>query len=132
VLGAPVVVLALAGLVSVAAWLMFTSLPREFAPTEDRGVFFVSITGAEGSSYEYTRNNVIRIEEALQPFVESGNVTAVQSFVAPAWGGRPSSVNSAFMVVRLKDWSEREVKQQEDRKSTSELQSRENLVCRLL
>ncbi len=112
-LGAPVVVLALAGLVSVAAWLMFTSLPREFAPTEDRGVFFVSITGPEGSSYEYTRNNVIRIEEALQPFVESGNVTAVQSFVAPAWGGRPSSVNSAFMVVRLKDWSEREVKQQE-------------------
>ncbi len=111
-LGAPVLVLALGGVVSVAAYLMFAALPREFAPTEDRGVFFVSVTGPEGSSYEYTRNNIIKVEEALRPYVERGDATVVQSFIAPAWGGRPSPVNSAFMVVRLKDWSDRNTKQQ--------------------
>lgn len=112
-LGAPVLVLAIGGVVSVAAYLMFAALPREFAPTEDRGVFFVSVTGPEGSSYEYTRNNIIKVEEALRPYVERGDATVVQSFIAPAWGGRPSPVNSAFMVVRLKDWSDRKAKQQE-------------------
>jgi multidrug efflux pump len=112
-LGAPVLVLAIGGVASVAAYLMFAALPREFAPTEDRGVFFVSVTGPEGSSYEYTRNNIIKVEEALRPYVERGDATVVQSFIAPAWGGRPSPVNSAFMVVRLKDWSDRKAKQQE-------------------
>jgi multidrug efflux pump len=112
-LGAPVLVLAIGGVVSVAAYLMFAALPREFAPTEDRGVFFVSVTGPEGSSYEYTRNNIIKVEDTLRPYVERGDATVVQSFIAPAWGGRPSPVNSAFMVVRLKDWSDRKAKQQD-------------------
>jgi len=112
-LASPVIVLTLGAVVSVAAWLMFTAIPREFAPIEDRGVFFVSVTGPEGSSYDYTHKNVVAIERALKPIVDRGDATVVQSFVAPAWGGRPSPVNSAFMVVRLKDWSERSVKQQE-------------------
>lgn len=112
-LGAPMIVLTLGGVVSLVAYLMFLAIPREFAPTEDRGVFFVPVTGPEGASYEYTRNNVIKIEDTLKPFVADGTVTTVQSFIAPAWGGRPSPVNSAFMVVRLKDWSDREIKQQD-------------------
>ncbi|MFN4278381.1 MAG: efflux RND transporter permease subunit [Ferrovibrio sp.] len=112
-LGAPVIVLALGGVVSLVAYLMFLAIPREFAPTEDRGVFFIPVTGPEGASYDYTRNNVIKIEDTLKPYVADGTVTTVQSFVAPAWGGRPSPVNSAFMVVRLKDWSDREIKQQD-------------------
>ena len=111
-LGAPAIILVMGGVFSVMAYLMFMALPREFAPTEDRGVFFVSVSGPEGSSYDYTRNNVIKVEEALRPYVESGVASVVQAFVAPAWGGRPSPVNAAFIVVRLKDWSDRSVKQQ--------------------
>lgn len=112
-LGAPIIVLALGLTVAGLGILFFTALPREFAPVEDRGVLFAVVSGPEGASYEYTRNNVTKIEEALQPLIEAGNVTTVQSFVAPAWGGRPSPVNSAFMVIRLKDWSERDIKQQD-------------------
>ncbi len=112
-LGAPVVVLALGLLASGAAFLMFKSLPREFAPIEDRGVFFVIIEGPEGSSYDYTRRNVVLIEQALEKHIKSGAVTVVQSNVAPAWGGRPSPVNSGMIVVRMADWSERSVKQQQ-------------------
>lgn len=112
-LGAPVVVLSLGALVSVAAVLMFKALPREFAPIEDRGVFFVIVEGPEGASYDYTRKAVIAIEQALEPFIKSGAVTKVQSNVAPAWGGRPSPVNSGFVVVRMADWADRDIKQQE-------------------
>ncbi|WP_428247920.1 efflux RND transporter permease subunit [Ferrovibrio sp.] len=112
-LGAPVIVLALGLLASGAAFMMFKSLPREFAPTEDRGVFFVIIEGPEGSSYDYTRRNVVLIEQALEKHIKSGAVTVVQSNVAPAWGGRPSPVNSGMIVVRMADWSERSVKQQQ-------------------
>ena len=112
-LAAPLLVLLIGGVVSVVAYLMFVSLPREFAPIEDRGVFFVQITAPEGSSYEYTRSNVIKVEEALKPYIENGTASVIQSFIAPAWGGRPSPANSAFMVIRLRDWSERSVKSQD-------------------
>lgn len=112
-LGAPIMVLAIGAAVSVAAFLMFKVLPREFAPTEDRGVFFVIVEGPEGASYDYTRKAVASVEQALEPFIKSGAVTVVQSNVAPAWGGRPSPVNSGFIVVRMADWADREVKQQE-------------------
>jgi len=112
-LGAPMVVLALGLVVSLAAHLIFMALPREFAPTEDRGVFFVSVTGPEGSSFDYTKRNVIQVENTLQPLLDSGNVTRILANVAPNWGGRPAPVNTGFVVVRLKDWSERDVKQQE-------------------
>ncbi len=112
-LNAPFIVLALGGVVSLAAYLMFLSLPREFAPTEDRGVFFVSVTGPEGSSYEYTRRNVMRVEQVLKPLIDRGDVTRVLANVAPGWGGRPAPVNTGFVVVRLKDWQDRNVKQQD-------------------
>ncbi|WP_374630648.1 efflux RND transporter permease subunit [Ferrovibrio sp.] len=112
-LNMPFVVLALGGVVSLAAYLMFLALPREFAPTEDRGVFFVSMTGPEGSSYDYTRRNVMRVEQVLQPLIDRGDVTRVLANVAPGWGGRPAPVNTGFIVVRLKDWHERTVKQQD-------------------
>src|SRR3546814_14374418 len=82
-------------------------------PIGGLGVFLVSLTGPEGASDDYTRSDVIAIENALQPIVAQCHATVVQSFVAPAWGGRPSPVNSAFIVVRLKDWDLRDVKQQE-------------------
>jgi multidrug efflux pump len=112
-LKAPVLILGAGLAASFAAFVMFKALPREFAPTEDRGVFFVIVEGPEGASYDYTRKNVMAIEQALDPFIKSGAVTVVQSNVAPAWGGRPSPVNSGFVVVRMADWSDRSVKQQD-------------------
>lgn len=111
-LGAPVIVLALGAVVSLTAYLMFLAIPREFAPIEDRGVFFIQVTGPEGSSFDYTRNNVMEIERVLQPYIDSGLITRVLANVAPGWGGRPAPVNTGFIVVRLKDWGDRDVKQQ--------------------
>ena len=112
-LGAPAVVLALGGVVTIAAVMMFKALPREFAPIEDRGAFFVIVEGPEGSSYDYTRKNIVMMEQVLDKYIKAGSVTIAMSNVAPAWGGRPSPVNSGMIVVRMADWDKRDVKQQE-------------------
>ncbi len=111
-LAMPIVVVALAVAVSGVAYNMFEALPREFAPTEDRGIIFIPISAPEGSSLEYTRRYVLEIERELLPLVDEGIAARVFTILAPGFG-RPGQVNSAFSFLRLRDWDEREIKQQE-------------------
>ena len=111
-LNMPIVVLATGVAVSGLANELFRELPREFAPVEDRGVIFIPISGPEGASLEYTRRYVLDIEDTLQPLRDRGDAVRIFTILAPSFG-RPGQVNSAFSLVRLKDWSEREVSQQE-------------------
>ena len=111
-LNMPIVVLAMGVAVSGLAYTLFLELPREFAPVEDRGVIFIPINGPEGASLEYTRRYVLEIEDALQPLRDRGDAVRIFTILAPSFG-RPGQVNSAFSLVRLKDWSEREVSQQQ-------------------
>ena len=111
-LGMPIVVIALALAVSGVAYSMFQALPRQFAPTEDRGIIFIPISAPEGSSLEYTRQYVLEIEKELLPLVDEGTAARVFTILAPGFG-RPGAVNSAFIFLRLRDWDEREVKQQQ-------------------
>ena len=111
-LGMPIVVIALAIAVSGVAYNMFEALPREFAPTEDRGIIFIPISAPEGSSLDYTRGYVLEIEKELLPLVDEGIVARVFTILAPGFS-RPGQVNSAFVFLRLTDWKDREVKQQD-------------------
>ena len=109
-LKAPLVVLAAAVLVSLAAYGFFRVLPREFAPIEDRGVVFISINGPEGASLDYTRRYVLEIENKLEPLRQEGLARTIFTVLAPSWG-RPGPVNIAFGAIRLRDWGERDVSQ---------------------
>ena len=110
-LNMPIVVLAIGIAVSGLAYELFQRLPREFAPVEDRGVIFIPISAPEGASLEYTRRYVLEIEEALQPLRDRGDAVRIFTILAPSFG-RPGQVNSAFSLVRLKDWGDREISQQ--------------------
>lgn len=109
-LAAPIIVIALALALSAASYELFRMLPREFAPTEDRGVLFVPVAAPEGSSLDYTREQVRLLERRLQPIVERGDARSVLSLVAPGFG-RPGSVNSAFMILQLQPWEDRSASQ---------------------
>lgn len=110
-LRAPLVVLAAAGALSLLAVSLFQALPKEFAPTEDRGVVVVPVTAPEGASFAYTREHVMKIEDILIPYVERG----VGSVVFASIGGfqRPAVSNTANVFLRLVPWHERTVKQQQ-------------------
>jgi multidrug efflux pump len=108
----PRLVVAGAAVAAVLGGVFFRVLPREFVPTEDRGGVFVSISGPEGASMDYTRRYVIEIERLLAPMVEEKLADRVLMILAPGFS-RPGAVNSAFGIVRLKPWDQRDVSQQE-------------------
>jgi multidrug efflux pump len=109
-LAAPLITLGSMGLVSGLAVALFNVIPKEFAPTEDRGTIIIPTTGPEGASVAYTREQVQRIERILQPYAERGEISSLFATI----GGfqRPPQGNVASMFIRLAPWEERERKQQ--------------------
>ncbi|MCE7026712.1 efflux RND transporter permease subunit [Jiella avicenniae] len=103
----PVVVVAAAALFSFSAYTVFTTMPQELTPSEDRAVVLMRVSGPQGASLDYTNAQVRRVEDILMPYVDSGEAKNV--FAITGRGG----ANQAFMVVSLADWSDRDRTQQE-------------------
>ena len=91
----------------VISVLLFQVVQKELAPTEDRGIFIISITAPEGSTLNYTDSIVRQVEKTLKPYVENKEINTVFSIVAPGFSGKPGEVNSAFMFTALTDWGSR-------------------------
>ncbi|MEX1147218.1 MAG: efflux RND transporter permease subunit, partial [Sphingomonadales bacterium] len=111
VLRHPALVVGGMGVVFALVWGLMQMVPQEFAPNEDRGRFFVQVTGPEGASFEYSVANMRLIEDRLMTLHEKGEATRVLARV-PGFGGG-EMVNSGFAIVVLEDWNDRERPQQD-------------------
>ena len=85
---------------------LFRVIPNEYAPKEDRGAFFVMVTGPEGASHEYMRDYMDRIEQRLMPLVEAGEVTRLL-VRSPRAFGNTEIFNTGIAVLGLEDWGKR-------------------------
>jgi len=102
----PVVVLPVfVGLLG-ACWWLYQQVPSEFAPREDRGAFFLMVTGPEGASFEFMQTYMDEIEARMMPLVESGEVNRLL-VRAPRGFGRIDAFNSGFVIFGLADWGAR-------------------------
>lgn len=102
----------LIGFSSIAALVgavvyFWTLLPQELAPQEDRGVFFLFVRAAEGTSYDRMVEHTKKVEQVLNPYLESGEVHRVMLRV-PGFFGGAQEYNFAFGVVVLADWDHQE------------------------
>lgn len=95
--------LLIAGSLLLCGWL-FHSLPEEFAPPEDRGIFMVPVIAPEGSSFAYSKGYMDEIERRLMPLVESGEVKRLL-VRAPRAFGNTADFSGGFVIVVLEDWS---------------------------
>jgi multidrug efflux pump len=111
-LAMPLVIMALAVGVSSFAYVLWTVLPKELTPAEDRGAIWIQVLTPEGASLGFTREQAIKIEQVIQPLVEQGQVQAIMTNLAPSFA-RPAPVNIANVFVRLKPWEERTRTQQD-------------------
>ena len=95
-------------LVAASAVALFQQLPSELSPTEDRGTIVALGIAPEGSTAAYTDQYVKRMEAIFRdtPFVE-------RFFTVIGFSGVTQGIN----FVRLVDWDERPVSQQEVTKS---------------
>ncbi len=99
---------ALASLAFAAGgYVTYQTLPRELTPTEDRGRVFMGVSGQDGATFTFVDDKVRQIEEMLQPFVDKGVALNVISINGVGGG------NFAYVGIILKDWSERNVSQQQ-------------------
>ncbi|GJM44769.1 MAG: multidrug transporter [Gemmatimonadota bacterium] len=100
-------VLAASALVGGAGFLLLNALPEEYSPTEDRGVFFITMRGPEGASFDYTDRYAREMEAILMEEVEVGPVKRILLRL-PSSFGSTGQVNSARLIVILKSWGERD------------------------
>ncbi|MGB3456082.1 MAG: efflux RND transporter permease subunit [Litorimonas sp.] len=90
----------------LGSWLLFDTLPQEFAPAEDRGAFFVIVNGPEGASYDYMLEYMDEVERRMMPLVEAGEVQRLL-VRTPRGFGQISNFNTGVVITVLSDWSER-------------------------
>jgi hydrophobic/amphiphilic exporter-1 (mainly G- bacteria), HAE1 family len=105
-LAAPMVVVLVSALFAGAAVVGYGLLPQELTPAEDRGFVPVSISAPQGSTVDYTVDQMRQVEEMAMPVVESGDATNL--FAITRSGG-----SSGFMFLTLAPWNERERSQME-------------------
>jgi hydrophobe/amphiphile efflux-1 (HAE1) family protein len=99
-------VLAGALVLTALSALLLVFLPSEYAPKEDRGIFFAMMRAPEGSSFEYTDGYARQMEQILMSEIGNGPVERVLLRL-PASFGSTGEVNSARGVVILKPWNKR-------------------------
>lgn len=105
-LKAPLMVLAGFAVVIAASGWLFTQVPGEYAPKEDRGVFIMSVTGPEGASFAYMKDYMDEIERRLLNKVGKGDIRRVIVRAPNSFGS--SSFNSGVFIVLLNDdWGAR-------------------------
>ncbi len=82
---------ALVAFLAMAAFVIFNALPRELTPEEDRRRVSISISGPEGSGYDYTLAAAQQLERRMMAYVKDGTLDRF-IFSMPRFGG--NSFNS--------------------------------------
>lgn len=99
----PLIVIVVAMIFSGLSWIAFGMIQNELTPREDRASIMMRVTAPQGVSLEYTRDQLQRIEENLQPLRDSGEIRNIYSIT-----GMNGSSNTGFMVLTLAPWADRE------------------------
>ncbi|HEY3695272.1 efflux RND transporter permease subunit [Phenylobacterium sp.] len=95
-----VVAVALVLLLALAAGGLFSVLPRELTPQEDRGRVQLNIQGPEGSGFDYVDAGVRRLEPILQRYLREG---VLDRYVVGQPRFNSAQFNTAFGNAALPD-----------------------------
>jgi len=102
----PVIAVVVFAIMVGGAAFLYMQVNQEFTPKEDRGAFFVVVSGPEGASYKYIEEYMTAIEQKLMPYVESGEFKRLL-VRAPRGFGNIENFNGGFVIIILEDWAER-------------------------
>ncbi|HET6603071.1 MAG TPA: efflux RND transporter permease subunit [Xanthomonadaceae bacterium] len=92
----------------VASVLMLVAVPKELAPAEDRGAFFVGVRGPEGAGFDYTVRQMQEVDRRLIELRDAG--APLQSIISrvPGGWGASEEMHTGQSIVILKPWGQRE------------------------
>ncbi|HEX4854708.1 efflux RND transporter permease subunit [Arenimonas sp.] len=92
----------------VVGYVLTLRIPSELAPPEDRGSFFVSVSGPEGAGYDYTVQQMQQVEEKLFRYIGEGQAIDRANTRVPGGFGPGGDMHTGQAIVLLKPWNERE------------------------
>ncbi|MFT6750830.1 MAG: hydrophobe/amphiphile efflux-1 (HAE1) family protein [Candidatus Azotimanducaceae bacterium] len=101
------VVVALSLVAASTALFVYHQIDNELLPSEDRGNIRIFARGPEGVGINFMDRQAIKMEEALLPLVEQGEIDSIYTVVGQ-W-----DPNIVFITVPLAHWNDREQSQQE-------------------
>ena len=104
----PLIVLLVASLFAASAYFVFVNLRQELTPPEDRAQVRLFVSAPNTVSLDFTRSQMQRIEELVQPLVDSGEIASIFSI-----SGFGSSTSSGALTLTLAPWEERSRSQQQ-------------------
>jgi multidrug efflux pump len=100
-----IVIIVFAGIIASIVFL-YSAVPEEYTPREDRGAFSISVNGPEGASFAYMKDYMDEIEKRLLTYVENGEMETLL-VRAPGGFGGGAGFNSGTLICVLADWGKR-------------------------
>lgn len=94
-------------LAAAGAGALYTVIDNELLPPEDRGNIRIFARGPDGVGINFMDRQADKMEEALLPLVEAGEISSVYTVVGQ-W-----DPNIVFITVPLAHWDERDQSQQQ-------------------
>ncbi|CAH9058146.1 Efflux pump membrane transporter BepE [Pseudoalteromonas sp. CIP111854] len=94
-------------ILATASGVLYTQIKSELLPQEDRGSIRIFARGPDGVGLNFMDRQAKAMEDVLLPYVEQQQIDSIYTVVGQ-W-----DPNIVFITVPLKDWSERELSQQQ-------------------
>ncbi len=104
---APIIILGCIG----GSYQFMQNVPAQLTPSEDRGVIFAFVRGADATSYNRMSANMDLVESRLKPLLGQGFLKSF-SIQSPAFNGNAGD-QTGFVIMTLDDWNERSIPAQE-------------------
>ena len=99
---------ALMALSVAALMVLFSRLPSELAPAEDRGSFQLMMDGPEGAGYDYTVAQMKQVEAILAPETGEGKPILRANPRVPGGFGASEEMHTGRAMIFLQPWDERD------------------------
>jgi len=90
-----------------AIWGLMKKVPSELAPPEDRGSFFVMVQGPEGAGFDYTVEQIRKVESIFAKHLDEDGPIERANARVPGGFGASEEMHTGQVIVFLKDWDKR-------------------------
>ena len=108
-IGRPVIFGAILAGSAALSILLLSVVPKELAPAEDRGAFFISIEGPEGAGYDYTVAQIHKVEALLAALTGPDKPIQRVNTRVPGNFGASQDMNTGQAIIFLQPWDKRDV-----------------------
>ena len=88
------------------SFYLYKTIPKEFAPQEDRGVFIMVMESPEGSTFENTVDQMLKLENKLIKFNENNEAKRILLRVPRSFSGTENFSDGLGIIV-LNHWDYR-------------------------